>query len=725
MDTRNHDAAILEKIIKLRHHGDFQGSLDLCEQNLPCHPGIEGWILDNKARALISLGRRDDALRIWEEITECGDPAQVAVAKETLSTQRLHLESETRIKEVREMLLSGNKPGALLSLRQMLEINDEHVSNICKNFISLYLSELEAAELFSKASSNMPDKRIDRKECRLLNSDAIAACLDVKYFQMSYQMQDLPADESRARIQIAQYIIENIQTLSTVKLSERFDIHAYAHAYGCSPLEAALDLLTDENLEKRPFPEFDTNFVSEYYSEKLNRLGLAHPYLLYLTDSSICINPSAYVSGIYKETGKSQIDSPPDYWNYNRANAHLHGLFDISDEVLISISPRCRFVHVLVPAFDVKSISAGFFGVFAVAKQLAMLASAKQLDIKVNLLFVDSFEFYPSLFSFVLAKTTGLEDLLDLVTFSFLRPSMASKHGVPCQITSNDLFVASVWYTAYIAKNLTALQGSSSKYLYLIQDYEAGFYARSSHYCLAESTYDRRDYFALVSSLPLYRQLFRQGYLPVDSVYFENASASKLLSKPEFMSIHEEKEFKQAILYGRPNVNRNMFELTILSLMMAYRKGVFTDKWRFYSLGLGSTQIELSYSPDGEFAFVEQCPRMTLSDYEKFIQSADLCLTLMASPHPSLLPFDFSGNGTPVVTNTFEAKDKKFFASYSPLIFAERPDPVSLSDAINSAVQVADDLNWRYANKCDKYPRSWCQTWTPSIKSFLHRWISQ
>ena len=79
--------------------------------------------------------------------------------------------------------------------------------------------------------------------------------------------------------------------------------------------------------------------------------------------------------------------------------------------------------------------------------------------------------------------------------------STAEQQILPCRqgrlsipVRREDLFFATAWWTAYCAQRITAwqaehYQNALQAILYLIQDYEPGFYPWSSEYLLAESTY--------------------------------------------------------------------------------------------------------------------------------------------------------------------------------------------------------------------------------------------
>lgn len=719
---------VLLEVIRLRDRGEAQASIRMCERAITEYPHLQDWLLDNKARALVDLRQRESACNIWDSLRSSKNRSVAKIAAENLAIQKKHIKADAAITRAKQLLSAGQTEDIAETLLPLSDDNDEYTRNAINAFCELYLPDKLLARLRreqNKALAGRFQKRIARKRSHLDRISAMAVCLDIEYCKSAMDRSIRENKRIDTRLEMAEHIIANAEDFEQLKISSSFDLRAYAHEYNCEPLDAPFDLLSDASYTKRPFPEFDTEFVRELYADKIASELILHPYLLYIRSPSIHISPSQYIAEGSQKRAEG-TDESNEYWNFERVNEHLHGLYSLKEEVEIEYFRTSRIIHILVPSFDARSISAGFFGVFAVAKILAELTNSSKSAPKVNLLFVDRFDFYPSLFSYVLSKTTGLEDLLDLVSYSFLRASMSEKHShALISIGPNDLFVATVWYTASIAKSISRLQGSGTKYLYLIQDYEAGFHPRGSHFCLAQQTYKKDDYHALVSSRPLFVQLKKQGAIPEESIFFENASASKRIPKSLFMDTQNKKTHKNLVLYARPDVDRNMFEIALLALMKAYRMGAFPGNWHFYSIGLGSTRIELSDDPHGNHTFVKQCARMTLVEYEDFIQSADLCLTLMASPHPSLLPFDFSGNGTVVVTNTFETKDKAYFSDYSPLIIATEPDPDQLAKSLMIAAEKCNDLNWRYENRCEAYPRSWEKTWTKEIKRFMQRWLSQ
>lgn len=122
-------------------------------------------------------------------------------------------------------------------------------------------------------------------------------------------------------------------------------------------------------------------------------------------------------------------------------------------------------INVLVPAFDFQSMSAGFFGVFQLARFLRTTGH------NVRLVLFDEFAFDAEACRKRFGDIPGLERLFDEVEVEYIGDALGGR-----------------------------------RFLYLIQDYETNFYAGNSLHALAEETY-AMDYVALLSTEPL-RRLF-------------------------------------------------------------------------------------------------------------------------------------------------------------------------------------------------------------------------
>lgn len=376
-------------------------------------------------------------------------------------------------------------------------------------------------------------------------------------------------------------------------------------------------------------------------------------------------------------------------------------------EVVIS-DERQPTVNVLVPAFDFGSMSAGFFGVFQIALFI------KKCGFNVRLVLYEQFHFDLEEARGKFAHYPGMEHLLDEVEVDYI-----GERDRPLLISEHDNCVATVWYSAYMARKIMQTRGGG-KFLYLIQDYESVFHPSGTQFALADNSYSF-DYCALFSSKALQdfflkKQIGIFGREGTNYAYFNNACSSVLKPKSEFISTRRGKK-KRLAFYSRPPVDRNMFDLGALALCMAVRSGIFPkDEWEFIGIGLGEAVIKLDDDVE-----MTQMQRMNLREYQEVISTFDIGFCLMASSHPSLLPFDLSGSGAVVVTNSFGVKDQAYFDIVSQGVIVCEADMPALVEGLRKAVSAADDLETRYINaEAMTFPRTWDQTFSDEHEQFMH-----
>lgn len=406
---------------------------------------------------------------------------------------------------------------------------------------------------------------------------------------------------------------------------------------------------------------------------------------------------------------RSATKARPVLVTYGRAGIDLsmNSILDLPEVVVVQTRPIT--VNVLVPAFSIETMSAGFFGVFQVALMIA------RQGLNVRLVLFDNFYFDREVFQRNLQKYPGLERLLLEVELDYV-----GDRYLPLKVSPQDSAVATVWYSAYFARKIMDTIGGAP-FLYLIQDYEAAFYAFSSLYSLADASY-AFNYHALVSTKPLLDFMKAKAphvaamALEGKAVYFNNACSAAMPKKADFLAKHAGKTKKLAF-YSRPTVNRNMFELGARALIEAWDKGYFDTghNWELYGMGIGDVEIHLDARRK-----VTQLPRMSLGEYEEKIREFDICLSLMASPHPSITPFDMAGVGAIVVTNAFENKTADYFAEISPNILVATPDVPSLAEMLRVALSRVDDLDGRFDGAVHmNYPRDWESVWKDEHRALL------
>lgn len=244
-------------------------------------------------------------------------------------------------------------------------------------------------------------------------------------------------------------------------------------------------------------------------------------------------------------------------------------------------------------------------------------------------------------------------------------------------LRKNDIFLATFWTTMYLADSLRKEQkmmyGVDHPAIYLIQDYEPGFYKWSSEYMLAESTYRAGKIIAVINSNEL------NGYLKTFNYNFMNSyTFTPRLNrglKEVLINSTEVKRENRIIIYGRPFNGRNCFSLIIAALKEAVARDDKLKSWEFLSIGAEHKNIELV---PGVTLVCKG--KLSIADYGNLMLGTKAGISLMCSPHPSYPPLEMATFGVKTITNSFMTKD---LSTFSPnIISVDDPTIGNLADAV-------------------------------------------
>ncbi len=267
-------------------------------------------------------------------------------------------------------------------------------------------------------------------------------------------------------------------------------------------------------------------------------------------------------------------------------------------------------------------------------------------------------------------------------------------------VSAEDIFVVTAWWTACSIADVIRWQaekyGKKAKPLiYLIQDYEPGFYPWSSRYMLAESTY-RFEFptYAVINSKLLCDFFDQKKYIFEKKWYFEpmiNPTLKKFLPREN----GDVSKKKQILFYGRPTAaTRNMFELIISALSIWCEKEPNAAEWAIFSAGEKHENIVI-----GRGVEIQSLGKLSIEDYAKVMIESYAGISLMASPHPSYPPLEMSSFGMKTITNCFENKDMANFnqniisvKSCAPLVIAN--ELLKITQSYNGKGYISIDSNY-------------------------------
>ncbi len=363
-------------------------------------------------------------------------------------------------------------------------------------------------------------------------------------------------------------------------------------------------------------------------------------------------------------------------------------------------------INVLVPTIDLDHLFGGYIGKFNLALRLARRGA------RVRIVTVDPVPALPTDWCRRVEGYAGLDGLFDEVEVEFGRESA----GI--EVSREDRFVASTWWTALIA-DAACKQLGTSPFLYLIQEYEPFTFPMGSYAALAEGSY-RTDHRALFST-ELLRDYFRQQRLGVfatstdegdsRSVSFQNAITAV---EPESAKVLAERRPRKLLFYARPEPHaaRNLYELGVLALIEAARRGTFAGDWELDGVGSidRARQVDL-----GSGKRLQLRPRAAQQSYAETLRGYDVGLSLMHTPHPSLVPLEMCSAGLVTVTSTFAGKTPARLAELSSNLIAAEPTVDALASALQTAVERAEQVEERVAGAAVAWSRTWDESLSESV----------
>ncbi len=238
--------------------------------------------------------------------------------------------------------------------------------------------------------------------------------------------------------------------------------------------------------------------------------------------------------------------------------------------------------------------------------------------------------------------------------------------GVPASVPvrAQDWFVATAWWTAHLARDLVRWQAGAGShvprpFLYLIQDYEPGFYPWSSRSALAEQTYRFDEPVVAVFNAGSLQAFFRGRGLRFAAEYGFEPSLHPELARRLPDPARPPARQPRILVYGRPGVPRNAFALLVRGLRLWVGSDPAAADWEVLSLGEPHPDLSLGRPPgsaSGRELLLRSEGKVSLQRYAELMSGSAIGVSLMLSPHPSYPPLEMAAFGMRTLTNRFEGK---------------------------------------------------------------------
>jgi hypothetical protein len=373
-------------------------------------------------------------------------------------------------------------------------------------------------------------------------------------------------------------------------------------------------------------------------------------------------------------------------------------------------------VNVLISIIDFRYFFGGYIGMFNLAKSLV------RAGFQVRMIIVEECKYEPDIWRQEIKKYEGLEDFFDLAEVVY-----AYSRAEPIEVSRRDVFLATSWWTAHVA-NYAREYLNTERFLYFSQEYEPAFYRMGTCSALALESYTFPHY--AIFSTEILREYFRQNRLGVfredtqrgdeDSVSIENAILQFLVDKGKMQG----RDKRKVLFYARPeeHASRNMFELGIMAISNVIGGGYFdTDRWEFYGIGsIEEVEKRVTLYDD---IFMRLLPKMSLNEYRDLLPEFDIGVSLMLSPHPSIVPLEMAAAGMLVVTNTFANKTAGCLKAISANIIPAEPTAGEIEKALIEAIERCEDYDLRMEGSRVHWSQRWEDTFRGEIMDKIKRFI--
>ena len=373
-----------------------------------------------------------------------------------------------------------------------------------------------------------------------------------------------------------------------------------------------------------------------------------------------------------------------------------------------------RRINILIPTIDLHLLFGGYIGKLNLAKRFI------DCGYNVRIIIVDECNFLPDYVSGTLSSASPLPSFFSKIEFQYCfdRENVVDMHP-------NDIIIASTWWTAHIANG--AIKNLSHKqFIYFVQEFEPFTFPMGSYSALANQSYQFPHY-PLFSSklLKEYFEINQLGVfgnidIEIRSRYavFENAITCSVVDR----GLLENRKFKRVLFYSRPepHASRNMFEIGVLALKKAIDDGVFGDNWEFWGAGTAYGEIPLSKNK-----VLKLIGKLDLDVYQKTLTEFDLGLSLMYTPHPSLVPIEMAAAGMVVITTNCLNKTAEKMAIISSNILGVEASVEAIVDGLANGVEKSGDIEGRLKGANVKWPKSWEESLPRQLIHKMVRWFDE
>lgn len=373
-------------------------------------------------------------------------------------------------------------------------------------------------------------------------------------------------------------------------------------------------------------------------------------------------------------------------------------IFHNVSPLTLSVSDHApRRVNLLLATINFDYLFGGYIGMFNLALRFRKDGHA------VRIVLLDETDVQLGVWRRRIARYPGVANLFDAVELAYRHD-----RSMPLDVSPADRFVATSGWSAHVAHR-ASVQLGRERFLFLIQEFEPFFGAMNTNTALLRQAYDFPQ-FGLFSTA-LLRDYFareRIGLFEAPGGETRSAVFSNAIQRFSPDRAQLERRSRRILFYARPEEHaaRNLFEMGIAALVALFSDPeIVAAGWTAHGIGSIATTDRLELAPG---VALHMLPKTDLQSYAALLPGFDVGLSLMLTPHPSLVPLEMASAGLPTVTNTFANKTAEALAAISPNLIGVKPTLEGIVDGLRAAIGRVDDVEGRLAGaRAMTWPTDW------------------
>ncbi|KAI9013721.1 hypothetical protein DFJ74DRAFT_682989 [Hyaloraphidium curvatum] len=318
------------------------------------------------------------------------------------------------------------------------------------------------------------------------------------------------------------------------------------------------------------------------------------------------------------------------------------------------------------------------------------------------------------------AKYPLLEKLAD--ELEFVDDALGFSAGTPPPVVPanpGDLFMGTLFYTVLQARATVAAHPGlrNRNVVNFVQDDEGIFFPHGTSHLEAREAH-AGPHFPIFSTdfLRSHFESNRVGLFahchPAECAELHFSAQPAIRPRAPFdPALFAPNRTRRLIMYARPLHDRNAFDLGVLALDEAVRRGIFgprlEERWEFLGVGSHAEHADQCNLGGIRGMCLQMRPSVPEPEYFALLGTGDVGLALMVSPHPSLPPLDFAAAGMATVTNTWGSKTAEALRAAGGNLIPAEPTLEGLVAALEQAVARAEDVEGRMQGSRLDWPERW------------------